>query len=170
MGRLAPFSQAIAKPKKLDPEQSPWFWTPGKVGSRPAPAAFAAQLKEIDPEVEAWWNPVSERWQVWMKKPSLARTNGWMLLFIVKDAEGNYQPLDERVFHRLFSASAARWGNARRYFQHIERQMEREQEAREAANADFARTVARDQWDYSLIKVSQRGQSSGSKFSSYHSE
>lgn len=166
-GRTQPFSQPLARPKKLDPETHPWWWNPSRLGVKGPPRDFAKKLAEFDSQLACTWNPVSEHWQIWFRKPSIQSpvAQGWLLLFNVPP-----RALDERVFARLYSASSRQWGNGKAYFDRIQAEFERDAEKREENHQDFARTVARDQWDYSQIKVSMYGPSTGSKFSEFHSE
>jgi hypothetical protein len=86
-----------------------------------------------------------------------------VLLFQVKPRE-----LDERVLARLYMASAQRWGDGRRYFDAIQREIEREQERKEKFLNQDAVDRAMPFWEHSRIRVGY-GKSSGSKFSDYHS-
>lgn len=165
--RLAPFKQTIARPAKLGPEHNPWWWNPSRVGVRGGPDDFTKRLKEVDPDLAVTWNPIREQWQIWQKKERIQSpiAQGWLLLFSVAP-----RSLDERVFHRLYSASSRKWGSAKAYFDRIEAELLRERERREKARSDEARDLAGDYYDFTKIKVSMRGQSSGSKFTNCHSE
>lgn len=88
---------------------------------------------------------------------------------MVQDEFGDYLPLDERVLARLYSASAAQWGNGKRYFEAVTAQLEREKAAREKQAHNDLIDAAMPSWEHSQIKVSGFGKSSGSKFATYHS-
>ena len=169
-GKGEAFKQAIAKPAPLGPESNPWFWNPGRVGIKFAPDWFQAKLRAIDPELSACWNPIIERWQVFQRKDRIqnALCQGWMLLFVVQDSSKAYLPLDERVFARLYNASARMWGNAKEYFYAIEREMERDAAATKQAQTQDAIDRAMPSFDHSKISVGY-GKSNGSKFADYHS-
>ena len=163
--RMAPVRPAIPPPEALD-----WWWHPNRVGVRGAPDWFRAQLTAFDPDIQVTWNAYREYWLVWMRSPKFQTPicQGWKLLFRVTTDEGVYRPLDERIFARLFSASDARWGSGRKYFDHIEAEQARDQ-AKAAANrkGDVGHSAG-EYFDYCKIKVSGCGPSSGSKFSTHH--
>jgi hypothetical protein len=169
--RSQSFRQAIAKPKALGPETNPWFWNPNQFGIKLAPQDFRKQLKSLGDELEACWNPVIERWQVFARTPKIQHKicQGWRLLFIVKDANGGFLPLDERTLARLYAASVLSNGNARQYFDRIVREMERDKEKRDRQYQADLIDEAMPSWHHSQISVSGYGKSNGSKFSTYHS-
>jgi hypothetical protein len=163
---LAPFKQTVAKPKPLGPEYNPWFWNPNRNGGLYRPTAdFTRKLADIDPNLAVTWNPINERWQVWSRlyKMQHPLCQGWRLLFIHHDENGGYLPLDNRLFHRLFSASADKWGNAKEYFNAVSAQMERERERMKRNNLQETLDIATPHWEYSQIKNIGKG----SKFSTY---
>jgi hypothetical protein len=122
------------------------------------------QLQEVDHEnlIDVRWNPVHEKWGVFYRNPKIAHPicTGWVLLFLVDPDK-----LDARVLSRLYAASAAKWGNAKQYFAAVEREMEREAEAREKARQNEAIDMAMPFWEHS--RISNIGK--GNKFSEYHS-
>jgi len=166
VGRSNPFRQAISKGAKLPPEANPWWWNPRRVGQAEVPERFLDRLQEIDPNLNLTWNKWGQHYSVWMRRDRLQTPicQGWTLLFHVHPRE-----LDNRVFHRLYSASADKWGNAKEYFIAVEREMEREREKRERDSRQETIDIAMETFDHSQIKVSMYGPSSGSKFSTYHS-
>lgn len=168
--KLTPFKQAIAKPEKLGPEANPNWWNPSRVGVRGGPADFEKQLKEFDPDLRVTWNAYTKRWQLWMHKPKLRNpiTMGWLLLFVWKYPDGSYAPLDNRVFARLYSASAAKWGNGKKYFDRVAYELEHEREQAEATRKDNVKYAAGEFYDHILPRVGY-GSNTGSKFSTYHS-
>lgn len=165
-----PFSQPIAKPQARGPEHNPWWWHPNRVGVRGGPEWFERQLAEFDQHegrLAITWNPITEKWQIWARKPTLRTPicQGWLLLFPVEPTE-----LDNRVFARLYAASTRAWGGGKAYFDRIVSEMERDKERRDAAASQEARDIAGDYYDHTKIQISMRGPSSGSKFASSHSE
>jgi hypothetical protein len=92
---------------------------------------------------------------------------GWKLLFVHNGPNGEYLPLDERVFARLYSASAAAHGSGKAYFQRIVDEMERDKARTDKQNLQDSIDIAMESFDHSRIKVGY-GPSSGSKFSKYH--
>lgn len=168
--RSQSFKQAISKPKAYGREEIPAYWNPNRVGAYQAPSWFMEKLKEVGEELECCWNPVSERWQIFSKAPNLRHPicSGWRLLFIVQDADHNFQPLDERIFARLYAASAMKHGSARKYFDHVIAEMERDKERREQKHYQDTIDLAMPSWEHSQISVAMRGKSNGSKFSTYH--
>jgi hypothetical protein len=168
----APIRQAVAAPKRLGPETTPWFWHPNRVGVRMGPDSFRQRLwDELGSELEVTWHPLKERWLVWAKAPKIQHPlcTGWRLLFIHEGPDREYLPLDERVLARLYHASAMKHGDARKYFDRIAAEIMRDRETKE--KDDFQDTMDKAMetgWDFSRIKVSGCGQSSGSKFSDFH--
>lgn len=169
-GRRAEVKQTIAKPVVRGPEYNPWFWNPARGSSRRAPSSFLQRLHDLSPSLEVVWNPILERWAVWDRAPRINHPvcQGWRLLFIHWDTDHSYLPLDERLFARLYAASADAHGNAKEYFARIVREMERDKERTEKANLADTIDAAMEHFQHSQISVSGAGKSSGSKFSTYH--
>lgn len=165
-----PFSVSVAKPKKLGPEHNPWFWNPNRIGVQFGDKHFTRKLKELGEELEVTWNPITERWQIWSRAPRMqhAICQGWRLLFVHKDTDGSYLPLDERVIARLVYASVLTHSNAKEYFNRVQAEYERDMEKRRAASLQETIDMATPHFDYSQIKVGY-GKSNGSKFSTYFS-
>jgi hypothetical protein len=160
----------LAKPKRLGPEHNPWYWHPNRAGVRKAPAFFSDRLhSEMGEELEVTWNPINQRWQIFTRAPRLNHPvcQGWKLLFVHNGPNGEYLPLDERVFARLYSASAAAHGSGKAYFQRIVDEMERDKARTDKQNLQDSIDIAMESFDHSRIKVGY-GPSSGSKFSKYH--
>jgi hypothetical protein len=136
-----------------------------------APDYFRDSFKsEMGDELEITWNPIDERWQVWMRSPKFVHPlcQGWKLLFIHNGPDGEYLPLDERLKARLYSASAAKHGDAKKYFDRIESEYWRDKDKKDKRLTQEAIDQAMPFWDHSQIKVAMRGKSNGSKFSTYH--
>src|SRR5258706_12926833 len=115
---------APSRPKPLPEEINHWYWHPNRADKIGPPEWFARQLQAFDNELQVTWNPVRERWLVWMLKPSVQRSGGWLLLFPVQYSDGSYAPLDERVFARLYQSSQRVWGNGKCYFDAVKREMD----------------------------------------------
>jgi hypothetical protein len=156
------FKIPVAKPKRVGPEFNTWFWHPFRAGARSAPDWFSKDLHEVDRDLEAIWNPIEERWGIFMRAPGFEHPTcwGWKLLFLADN-------LDPRIFHRLFEASGRKWGSAKKYFDAVEREIKREDEMKNKQfNQD--RKDETDPWfDFAQIKVSMAGKSNGSKFADY---
>lgn len=165
------YKTPIGKMKKLPPEANLWWWHPNRVGVKSAPEWFKEALSKMDDNLAVTWNAYRERWQVWLRCPRLQSPvcQGWKLLFVNEDGAHRYMPLDERLFARLYQASADKWGNGKDYFRAIEREIERDAEKREASWKQETLDIAMESFDHSQIKVAMHGKSSGSKFSEYHS-
>src|ERR1051326_126391 len=102
------FTQPIQRKIEIPPpESSFWYWNPNRVGIKFAPDWFREKLHEIDKDLEVTWSSYHERWMVWVKQPRLISKlcSGWLLMFPVRDLDGSYLPLDERIFARIYSAS-----------------------------------------------------------------
>lgn len=169
--RAPTFKQAIAKPTIPGPETSPWFWNPNNVSVKFGPPDFAKKLEELDPNLKVTWDPIHDNWLLWNRKDSFQSKycRGWLLLFPVREPDGSYRPLDDRVLARLYQASADKWGSARKYFDAMEREQIRAKEKREKAALQDTIDIAMESFNHSQISISQRGKSSGSKFATYHS-
>jgi hypothetical protein len=168
--RSQQFRQAVAKPKALPPEYNPWFWNPARFGVRFADEAFRSKLKALGDELDACWNPITERWQIFAKAPKIQHKicTGWRLLHVVRDASGAYMPLDERTLARLYQASVFSAGTGKQYFDRIVSEMERDKERRDKQYQADLIDEAMPSWHHSQISVSGYGKSNGSKFSTYH--
>lgn len=166
--RSAPFKQPIKRPTRIpDPSENPWFWHPSNVYARRAPEYFRAPLRaQMGEELDVTWNPVIERWQVWTRAPKIQHPvcQGWRLLFIHNAADGSYLPLDERVYARLYSASARVHGDGKKYFDRIQSEYWRDQERKEKRLRQEAVDQAMPFWEHSQIKNIGKG----NKFSTYH--
>jgi hypothetical protein len=169
--RLENQFRAKAGPKRtLGPEFNPWFWHPNRPGIKTAPEWFKDKLVAVGEELAVTWNPINERWQVFTRSPRLSHPvcQGWKLLFIHNGPSGEYLPLDERVFARLYAASVHEHGSAKAYFERIVNEMERDRIKQDASSLQDSIDIAMESFDHSRIKVSGFGPSSGSKFSRYH--
>ena len=166
-GKLGEFKQSLSKPRIPSPETSHWFWNPSRVGVTFGPSWFRTKLHDIDPELEVTWDRCQERWLIWLSNPKLHSKlcNGWSLLFPVKAPDGSYQPLDERIFARIYGASARRWDSAKCYFDAIEREWDRDRELAKKAHSDHTRYSAGEYYDF--MKIKNIG--SGSKFANHFS-
>lgn len=164
--RSPSFKQQIAKPVALGPEHNPWYWNPYRPGVLFAPPSFTKRFKEeMGEELEITWNPIQERWQLWSRSPRMQNPicSGWRLIFIHNGPKGEYLPLDERVYARLYSCSAQVHGSARAYFDRICNEMERDREKRDRQSTQDAIDMAMPQFEYSKIK----NIGNGSKFADY---
>lgn len=164
--RLNPFKQEISKPKRVGPEHNPWFWNPSRGQFTKAPERFIELLKsEMGEELEVTWNPLTERWQIWSKAPRFQHPicQGWRLLFVHQDANGGYLPLDERVYARLYQASADKHGSAKKYIDRVISEYWRDKERTNERLKQEAIDQAMPFWDHSQIKNIGKG----SKFSTY---
>lgn len=154
------------------PESILQWWNPSRPGVRSGPAWFDRKLDEVgDPgELAVTWNSYIERYQVWVRAPRISNkyVKGWNLLFVVKNEDGSYRPLDERTLARLYSCSMKRWPSAVHYFDAIMAAEERAKQDRQKAEWNDTRDRAMESFDHSQIKVGY-GPSSGSKFQRYHS-
>jgi hypothetical protein len=162
--KLPGFKTPIGRTRKVGPEFNNWYWNPFRAGAVEAPAYFRRQLREVDPDnlIDIRWNPIREQWGVFYRKPSMSHPicSGWVLLFMVGPRD-----LDETVLARLYSASAAKWGSGQRYFASVQREIEREEEAKEKLRRQEAVDLAMPFWDHSRISTAGKG----NKFSEYHS-
>src|SRR4051812_3115894 len=125
------FSQPIAKPKSIGPEYNPWYWHPFRAGVKTCPERIQTELDRIAPGLAITWNPIRERWMVWESAPRIQHPicQGWKLLFIHQDENGDYLPLDERVYARLYGCSVMANGSAKAYLARVIDEMEHDREA-----------------------------------------
>jgi len=169
-GRATPIGLPVAKPEKLGPEYNPWFWNPNRASVRTAPEWFKRQLELMDQNLAVTWNPIWERWQVWDRCGRINHPlcQGWRLLFVHHDVDREYLPLDERLFARLYAASADAHGSGKQYFARVMAEMERDKERAEKQSLQDSIDAAMPSFDHSQISVAMFGPSNGSKFSTYH--
>jgi hypothetical protein len=153
----------LARGPRLGPEHDRWFWHPNRAGVRGPEPWFERQLAGVDPALRVTWSPIHQEWLMWAPSPRIARTGGWNLLFTISP-----DALDERQFARLYSCSVQRWGSAKRYFDHVEAQLQRDQDRYERCSRAAVMDQAMESFDHSQIKVGY-GSSNGSKFAEYHS-
>lgn len=155
----------VAKPARLGPEYNPWYWNPNRASVRSAPDSFKESLAKMGDELSVTWNPINERWQVFSRAPKMNNPicQGWKLLFIHNGPSGEYLPLDERVFARLYSASVHEHGSAKQYFNRIQAEMERDAEKKDARLRQEAIDIAMPYFEHSKIKNIGKG----NKFSTY---
>lgn len=167
VGLLEEFKQPLARGATPPQESNPRFWNPSRAGVRFAPDEIRNQLHAIDEDLDITWDNYNERWVVWHRNPNLksALNRGWSLLFILRYADQSYMPLDQRVFARIYEISANRWGNAKKYFDAVEREWERDREKATADRNEDVKHSAGDYYDYMQIK----NIGSGSKFATHWS-
>ena len=167
--RLGSYRVPVNRPiKKVSKEEFVQYWHPDRIGAqakRPDPA-FLKKLHELDENVEVTWSPIHHRWIMWLRAPRVmnAYHPGWNLLFVVEDVNKNFLPLDERSLARLYSASMKKWGDARVYFDYVEKTMREEQEAISRQNTQDSVDQSMETFEHSQIK----NINSGSNFSKYH--
>ena len=160
---------AAKHPTIPPPEAMHWFWSPSKVDIEFAPKWFLDKLHQVDPDLTITWDKWNEVWLVWMKQPRFQSkyVQGWLLLFPVRYSDGSYMPLDERLFARLYAASAQKWGRGKDYFLAIERVMERDKERATLNRNSDVRHAAGEYYDHMKIQTSMCGPSNGSKFADH---
>lgn len=162
--QVNPFRMPISKPTRLGREHMPHFWNPTRAGVRQGPEWFQALLREIDPDLRVTWNPIRERWYVWVKAPRITNpiSQGWMLLFPVQYADGSYAPLDERTIAKIHEVTLGRYGGAVKYFNRVADEMDREREQAIEDRKDAIGRSARDYYRHIIPSVGY-GKSNGSK-------
>lgn len=168
-GQNSQFRLQAARPAPLPPEANMWWWHPGRPGVTTGPRWFMDKLERMDPNLSLTRNRYTNLWQVWMKKPAISNRIcwGWQLLFTVSD-EDLHRADGATILARLFEASAQKWGGGKEYFAAIERELERDRERYEKSSRQDAIDQSMEVFDHSRISVAMRGQSNGSKFSTYH--
>lgn len=167
--KLSPFTMTPARPKKLGREHHRWFFHPNRCDIRLGPERFRRLLKDFDQGLEVAWNPIHERWGIWMRDPKIQHPvcQGWKLMFFSQDEKGVYEPLDQRILAKLYARSAKQFGNLWEYWLRVEQEMERDREKRDDNHVTHMNQGAGDYFDFMKIKVGY-GKSSGSKFQEYH--
>lgn len=170
-GKVNPFGMEVAAKdtRQMGPEHNLWFHSPNRFGAKLAPEWFREQLHRMDPNLEMVWNFTIQRWMLWVKSPRIQNpyAQGWNLLFIHQGRKGEYWPLDERVFARIFTIDGHRTGGSKVYFDRIMREQDRDKEKAKSKTTSENVDIAMESFDYSKIKVGY-GKSNGSKFSTYH--
>lgn len=155
------------------PDVLPWYWDPQREGVKPPPAAFARQLREIDPDLRVCFNPVLERWVLWFKNPRIGTEPGfpaflrpgWQLLMIWEHPiSHDYLPLTELLFHNIYVISRGRIGGAKQYYDRIQANIEREKAERDAT---YQNDRQAQQADFrSSLQISSAGR--GNRFALHH--
>lgn len=148
------------KGPKPGPEVLPWYWHPGRFGIEQAPKAFLEKLAKIDPDLRAVFNPVLERWQIWIRRPANQNSlcAGWSLLFLWEHPTTKaFLPLDELVFHNLHLMDGTRFRNASEYFGKIEAEWEKNKEARSKAFDDTRKDMQADMMKTHVISSAGQG-------------
>ena len=149
------------------PEILPWYWHPDREGAQPPPAAFAAQLHTIAPDVQVVFSPVHERWLVWAKNPRIQHEmcRGWQLLMIWEHAiTKEFLPLNEMLFHNLVLIRVTSHPSAVAYFNKIQKEMG-DRKASQLATHDNDRQAQQGEFRQSL-QISTAGK--GNKFALHH--
>jgi hypothetical protein len=169
--RSQAFRQPISRPKvQLDIETHPLYWNPNRIGAIQAPAWFMDQVGGISKDLDVRRNAVTSKWEVWVRSPRFIHPicQGWRLLFIHHDTQGQVMPLDERLLGRLHYIDTQN-SSAKAYFDRVVAEIARDKAAQVKARDQETMDMAIERgWDHSRIQVSMRGPSNGSKFSTYH--
>ena len=152
------------------PERMPErYWNPDRFRlpvwmSRSVVERFAKKLRRIDGRLDIAYDYDEGRWGVWVRDHRIQWkwSPGWRLLFYADD-------LDDDILRRLALIDATRYDGAMHYFRWWENLTEKRRNKRRKQDKQDLRDIAKERWDYSLIKTSMRGPSSGSKFADHHS-
>jgi hypothetical protein len=165
--RLQPFSQQISRSKpKLDVETHPYYWNPNRIGAVQAPEWFMDRVEEISPDIDVRKNPVTSKWEVWVRSPRFVHPmcQGWKLLFVHHDTQGQVMPLDERLLCRLHLIDMKN-SNAKAYFERVVAEINRDRERRQRQYDQDTMDLAIERgWDHSRISTA----GNGSKFARFH--
>jgi hypothetical protein len=153
----------------LGPEYNPWYWNPNRIGAVKAPSWYMERVaREFGEDIDIVRNPISERWQVFSRFPKMQHPVccGWRLLFVHKDVDGSYLPLDERLLMRILATDMTKQGGAKAYFDRIQNEQIRDRErAEKQALQDTIDIATETGWDHSRISTAGRG----NKFTRFHS-
>jgi hypothetical protein len=169
-GKVSPFGMELAKPVVMGPEHNLWFHSPSRFGAQFAPEDFRRKLKDYCEDLEVVWNFTIERWCLWVKTPRIQNeyAQGWTLLFVHKDDDGSYLPLDERIFARIYTIDMqAQNTDALRYFDRVMSEMQRDEQKAKDYTSGENLDIAMESFEHSKIRVGY-GKNNGSKFSTYH--
>jgi len=166
----ASISVPISTPIPPAVAASLYYWHPNRFGVQHAPLDFRQRLHALHPDLDATWHPVKERWLVWYKRPRIQYhlCPGWMLLFVVETSDGEYVPLDERVFAVAYEQRGRKWGSGKAYWARCEEEAQRDKASMTRQRDQHVSDVGSDQWDHTKIQISMCGQSNGSKFTNHH--
>lgn len=184
MGRSPRRSPSFGIPVRPNLAASPailyQYWHPDREGVEAPPAAFAAQLLAINPDLRACRPPAraplpSRPWLVWYRRDRITHhlSPGWMLLFCWQeretDAEGRTVtirelPLDNRVFANLYRISARAFGDASGYFASVVQRITADKRRIEDQQREYRHDRSNDLFEARKIKNIGRG----SKFALHH--
>lgn len=148
------------------------FWHPQRFGVRLAPDSFRRLLHETFPTIEVTWQPLSGRWLVWQREPTMQHPlcRGWSLKFVwERPSDQSYKPLDERLLAAIYSRSYLKQfpharNPVRAYYQRVASEIERDRAAQRQKTDDETQAIRRDFLQYRRIKNIGRG----SKFALHH--
>lgn len=116
----------------LPVEALPHYWYPQRFGVEYAPVVFRHELHELFTDVDCTWMPLDERWLVWQREPTVTHhlCPGWSLKRVWEDGDGDYLPLDARLFAELYRRQLFRYdGAGRGYFDRVCNEIQRERDA-----------------------------------------
>jgi len=101
-------------PPRLDAEHLHQFWHPQRFGVELAPARIRTQLRRINPDLDATWDPTNHRWLIWQREPLVTHRlcPGWSLKIVWKGHDGRYLPLDERLWANIYARQLWRYEKA----------------------------------------------------------
>lgn len=157
----------------LDPGALFHFWHPDREGVEKCPEDFVARLREVGgddlricrPPAGA---PIRSRcWLVWYRKPEITHwlSPGWMLLIAWHHPSTQEPlPLDNRILAQLYLQSAKRFGNGRKYFDHIMSMMQDDENRRNADRHEYRNVRSSDYYEFQKIKNIGKG----NKFARHH--
>lgn len=165
--KTVPVPVPVATPPK-DVGMPLRYWNPDRFKlpvwcSRSRYDKYRAELREVDDRLDVTYDYDEGRWAVWVKDHRIKWkwSPGWRLLFYSDD-------LSDYILRKLKLMDATQYDGAMHYWRWWEGRAKKQRDKKQERDRQELYDQASDRWDYSLIKVAMRGQSSGSKFAAHH--
>ena len=96
---------------------------------------FLQELRRLDTFLEPRWNVWKKRWEIY-------RDN--LYVMVVQTVGGDYAPLDNRVFQKLFLADTSRYRDKFDFIRHMHMEDEHLMNMKRHEQDEFMRACARD--------------------------
>lgn len=96
---------------------------------------FLEFLHRMDPALEPRWHILKNRWQIY---------RDGKYIMTVQTIEGDYAPLDNRVFQKLFLADTHRYANEFGFIRHLHLEDEALHKMKQKEQDEFVRACHRD--------------------------
>lgn len=91
------------------------------------PKGFVEELKLIDSNLDAVFNRISCRWEIYRLS-----NKGWQWILEIENDDNSYRPLDNRTLKKLREMDIiSRWGSVDNFERHLDEKLKKWQEDRQ---------------------------------------